>query len=359
MKNIAFFIHKIHLKAGMERVTSVIANALAHSDNINVHIISFYRPSKGENGFPLDKNIHVHYLDRKRTSYKDMKSVSQQLTALIAQYQITSLIIVDTLLMLFALFAKGKNLQKIAWEHFNFHAKNKPRLKRFVARHLCLFCCKNVLVLTKMDQRNYQKKSLPWQKKKVLYFPNPITIESVDIEVKREKVIVSIGRLEDQKGMDILVDMAVDFLKEKEDWQLKIFGEGTHKEKLLKQIEHNQMQGKIHLLPYSDNVGKELMSASIYTMCSRYEGMPLILLEAMSYALPIVVFDCPSGPRELVTNGENGFLIAMNDKKTFSEKVTALMNNTQMRDVMGARGSQISENFQLDKILVLWQDLLL
>ena len=141
------------------------------------------------------------------------------------------------------------------------------------------------------------------------------------------------------------------------DWELVIFGNGQDYEKLKQQIKRCDLESIVHLCGTTDTLETEYAKSSIYVLSSRYEGLPMSLIESMSCGLPVVSFDCEQGPRELITDGENGFLVAPNDTKALADALCRLMADTSLRKTMGAKAKEFSKSFTTDKIMAQWTDL--
>lgn len=127
----------------------------------------------------------------------------------------------------------------------------------------------------------------------------------VDINPKvdiKNKKIIAMGRLNNQKGFDLLIEAWSKLESDFKDWEVNIFGDGALKEQLQKQIDNKNLK-KIFLRGYSKDVAKDMADASIFVLTSRYEGFGLVLLEAQALGLPCVSFDCKEGPSEIIDDG--------------------------------------------------------
>jgi len=204
------------------------------------------------------------------------------------------------------------------------------------------------VVLTKQDEKQLNLPNVV-----CIYNPNPFSKETKSSELI-SKQIITLGSLIDVKGYDMLIESWKFVKKVHPDWFLNIFGEGLNRRNLEYQIKSGQMENSVFLRGQITEVFQEYMKSSIYVMSSRYEGLPMVLIEAMSCGLPIVSFDCECGPREIITNGVDGFLIEPNDTKALANKICELIENEQMRKEMGRNAFEKSKQFSLDKIMPQW-----
>ncbi len=180
----------------------------------------------------------------------------------------------------------------------------------------------------------------------------PETTSKLDI-----KNVVAIGRYNSQKGFDRLIDIWSVVHNECPDWHLNILGEGDLKESLQRQIDELNLSENVHLTRPTKDVEQIYLNSSILALTSRYEGLPMVLLEAQSYGLPIVAYDCKCGPLDVITDGEDGFIVRDGNKQYFAEKIKQLILSKDLRERMGKKGKAASFRFEEDKIMNRWIDL--
>ncbi len=143
-------------------------------------------------------------------------------------------------------------------------------------------------------------------------------ILSKNYSTLESKSILSIGRFTKQKGFDILISFIAVFFEKNPDWKLTLIGEGPLKNDIEYLVKRKGLENNIKIKEPTNYIEKEYLKSSIYIMTSKYEGFPMVLLEAKAFGLPIIAFDCPTGPSEIIRNGEDGFLIEMfNTKRVF------------------------------------------
>lgn len=187
--------------------------------------------------------------------------------------------------------------------------------------------------------------------------PNAIvSLPDKPAALKNPKAI-AIGRYTHQKGFDYLIDAWVSVHRVHPHWQLDIVGDGECREALQKQINDNHLQGVVHLLPATNRVDEIYSGASLLIMSSRYEGLPMVLLEGLAYGLPIVSFACQCGPADVVTDGVNGFLVPQGNINLLSEKLIQLMGDDVLRRQMGQAAREKVMRFTENKVMGMWMEL--
>ena len=169
--------------------------------------------------------------------------------------------------------------------------------------------------------------------------------------------MLAIGRLTYQKGFEFMIEDASRVLRERPDWKLIIVGDGENESMLRKEIASRNMESQIEIHPSTPEIRKYYESSAIYLMTSRFEGLPMVLLEAEAYALPIISYDCPTGPRELIENGRNGFLVPMEAHEDFADKLRLLMDDETLRKKMGQESELMVKSYSPANIYECWKKL--
>jgi glycosyltransferase involved in cell wall biosynthesis len=161
-----------------------------------------------------------------------------------------------------------------------------------------------------------------------------------------------------EKGFDLLIEVWKSVYKKHPDWELHIFGEGNQKENLLQLITKNGLDSVIKIHSPEKEIYTWYLKHSIFVFPSRYlEALPMVLIEAMSCGLPLVAFDAPCGPKDVIIDGKNGFLIKTGDVTGLSEKINQLIESTELRKSMGKSGREISLNYNEERIMKRWVEL--
>lgn len=167
------------------------------------------------------------------------------------------------------------------------------------------------------------------------------------------KKVLAIGRLTYQKNLELLIELWEQISKKYPEWCLTIVGTGDSKE-LIEKIDKMKLNDVIKLVPSTSKISDYYIDSSLYLMTSRFEGLPMVLLEAQNYGLPIVSFDCKCGPKEVITDGQDGYLIQMGDKEDFIAKTTDLIENISLRKEFGRIAKENSKRFSEEIIMKQW-----
>ncbi len=369
MKKIVYCIPAIYNSGGMERVLSLKANYLVEH-GYDVSIITTDQASR-DVFFPLDERIKLYDLN---INYETNNGKS--IWTKISQYpikhrkhrqalsKILKQLSADVVISMFgheaSFLPKIKDgSRKILEYHFS-------KLKRIQYNR------KGIWYLadwwrTKVDERivpNYDDFVVLTQEDKALWgnlsnisvIPNPLAFESKETANLSCKRVIAAGRLDFQKHFDALIDIWAKVTIKHPDWHLDIYGEGKDKVILEEQINRLGLT-TLQLKEPTKEIQEEYLKSSIYVMTSRYEGLPMVLLEAQTMGLPIVSYACKCGPRDIIKDGINGFLIEPYNEHLFIERLTCLMADEDLRISMGAKAKENSKSYQMDKIMPMWINL--
>lgn len=359
MLNICFLSGDMSRTGGTERVLSIIANELSKQKNkFNIYILSITNENN-TSYFRLEKEIkNNRILKSKDVNFKKQYfQVVKGIRHYIKENNIDILIDVEVIASLFSIPATRFTKTKlISWEHFNFYEDNGSHL-RIYARKLAARFSNCIITLTEHDKQNYLN-NLDI-KGKVEYIYNPIEeVDDIECNIK-SKQIISVGRLTYQKGFDMLCDVAKVVLKDNKGWKWLILGDGEDKDKLRSKIKEYGLENKLILKGNVSNVEEYYKNSSLYVMTSRFEGLPMTLLEAKTYKLPIVSFNCLTGPSEIVKNNINGYLINPENVEAMSNKLNMLMNDENKLKEFSNNAQIDIEKFKLKPIIEKWGNLLI
>ena len=195
----------------------------------------------------------------------------------------------------------------------------------------------------------------------VRVIPNPVraliapVARPVALDSRRS--IIAVGRLGREKGFDLLLDAFACSALARSDWQLVILGDGPDRPALQDQVKQLGLSDAVRMPGVVSEPEEWLQHADIFVLPSRFEGFPNALLEAMHCGLPVVAFDCPSGPREIVQNDCTGILVATGDTEALSKAMIRLANDPALRERLGiASARDVAQRFALDRVCAMWED---
>ena len=193
---------------------------------------------------------------------------------------------------------------------------------------------------------------------------NPVgTVQEVaetssEVTLPSGKSIVAMGQLSPQKGFDLLLKVFAKIHQTYKEWNLIILGTGPMKEELVLQAGQLGIERYLHLPGLVTNPFSVLKKCDLFVLSSRYEGLPNVLLEAMACGLPVVSFDCPSGPSEVIRDKVNGLLVPLKDLDALQDAIESLIKDEKLRLSLGREAVKVQDQFSLEKVMSQWNNLL-
>ncbi len=212
----------------------------------------------------------------------------------------------------------------------------------------------NAFVFQTKDAKAFYSKAL---KNRGEVIPNPLLHPNLpqEYEGEREKVLVSAGRLVEQKNQALLIDAFSEIYKDYPEYKLIIYGEGPLRERLEAQIEKLGLSESVLLPGNYEDVLERMKKAAMFVFPSNFEGMPNALIEAMAIGLPCISTDCPcGGPRELIQNHKNGILVPVKDYEGLVNAIRELLNDSESAAKIGHEAVSIREKLEPERIGAAW-----
>lgn len=364
---IAYTISGIYNSGGMENILIQKANYLAENLSYNVTIITTDQDSRdtffnistkietidlGINYYKWVNNPFWHII-KKILKYKHYRRLKKYLL----QQNFDIVISLMDFDMSF-LYKINDNSKKILESHFSKYRKS-INSSNFITRKLqqiranlwdkIVIKYDKFVVLTNEDLLQWKSHN------NICVIPNFINQETERQSQLDNKRVISIGRFTKQKGFDLLLKAWQKVTKKYPDWILTIIG-GGDKTDYYRYISELGLKKTVLLMDSTNNIENEYLNSSLYVLSSRYEGLPLVLLEAMSFGLPIVSFRCPCGPLDIVKQ-EFGTLVEPNDYNGLAEAIMYWMESDQRRKSAGENAKENAKSFQRDKIMKKWDNL--
>ena len=208
-----------------------------------------------------------------------------------------------------------------------------------------------LVVLTLQDQHDWGNKT------PVYVIPNSYPFYPDMPSTCDNKQAIIVGRYNSAKGYNYLVDAWKRVYQKHPDWIINIFGSGEYENDIRQQIHDEGLQDVIIMNPPTDHIMEEYLKSSIYVMSSVFEGFAMVLLEAMACGLPCVSFDCPYGPRNVITDGEDGILVDYLNSQALADNICRLIEDKDLRMGMGNKGRHNVLRFSRETIMPQWVEL--
>ena len=239
----------------------------------------------------------------------------------------------------------------------NFNTENASLIKNIFSkiwsysllRHLQKL--DKLVVLTEKDRKSWVELN------NVVTIPDPLSLSPMTISPLTEKRVVAIARYSHEKGIDLLLKAWSKAEKETPDWRLDVFGDGdrTSYEQLIDELGIDGNRCQLHAR--TNDVEKEYCNSSIFVLSSRFEGFGMVITEAMACGLPVVSFDCPWGPRSIITEGKDGILVENGNIDALASALSRMMCDDNLRHFMSSNGIRNVQRFKMETIGNQWKTL--
>lgn len=356
-KKICFFSGDVTRSGGTERVAIQLANALWEDNTYDIAFVSLTEQQE-KSFYPLNSNINRYQLSKKWLNPgPGYIPLIGKLRKFLKDEQIDIIIDIDIVLDVLSIpAAKGLKTKVVSWEHFTVDFELSVLYRKLILKY-SVKRSDYVILLTDGDLVEYQKKL--GRKNDICRIYNPIAfkLEKED-EVERKKMILSVGRLVPEKGIEYIKEVSVRILEQYPEWQWIILGDGAERENLEQFIMENNLQDRLILKGNVENVDEYMKQASIFVLTSKYEGLGLSMLEARGMKVPCVSFDVKMGPRELIRHEVDGYLVLPFDCEDMVEKIKNLINDPVLREQFAETAFLCMDEFELKKIKKQWLDIL-
>lgn len=393
MITIAYCIHSLHRAAGMERVVSVKANLLARTGEYKVYILT--ASLKGRKpAFDLDSSVSIIDIGvneklRQRKYAAKLGNILKNIGA--------DICISTGGAEIYALPRCSDGSIKIAEFHFSHdkfllkYGKNAvgrwyaslrtKKLEKAVAKLDCF------VTLTERDREDWEKYLYDIQSAKEKHIKNkvdearsknggkqrdshidahntkidqiynPLTFNCSETASLDGHRCIAIGRLDRQKNFEDLIRAWKEVRLEVPDARLDIYGEGSLHKNLQSLIDTLLLSDSICLKGRTNNIEKELLNSSCIAMSSLFEGFPMVLLESAACGVPMISYDCPQGPSEIIEDGVNGKLVKYRDTNGLAKALIEVLSNGGLRKSMGVKAKATSDKFSPELIIRQWDEL--
>lgn len=359
---------------GIERCICNLANLL--KDDLDIEVVSIYKLDK-EPKFKFDKKIKITYLTELKPNKEEFKNALKSfhlwrtfkegikaLKILYIKHKVvvnylknsTSDYYLSTRIYLNEILGQYGNGIKIAWEH-NHHHNNEDYMAAL--EESCYGISKLVLVSNNL-QHDYQKMFKEDDIScECIYIPNFIDELPSKNTTFKTKNLISVGRLSKEKGMDDLIRVFKEIHDKDDKTFLNIVGDGPEREKLEKLVDSLNLNSCVNFHGFLDakDIEKLYLNSSIYLMTSHTESFGLVLIEAMSYSLPCISFDSAEGARDIIKQGENGYLVKNRNLNDFAVTSLKLLDDNKELKKLGKNAKKTAKEYLGSNVKEKWLEL--
>ena len=363
---ILFSTDQVYMHGGIEKVLAEKANYFAEHFGYDVYIITTEQRQKApcyplspkitlvDLGINYQRDISYFSLVNLKKIWPHYKQLNQAISTIKPDVIISCsfafdfywLPFIHTKISKFKEFHSSRFYTDKQRKNASFASKLRFRLNDFIESKF------DKLILLNPDERPF------YYSDNLHVIPNPIAIPFSNAGLTSKKAVAA-GRIAPVKGFDNLIKSWKIVVNQHPDWKLDIYGEdylGT-KAKLEALITELGLENNVNFPGTSNNMVATMAGYSFYAMSSVTECFPMVLLESLSIGLPIVSFDCPTGPRHIVTDGDDGLLAANQNIKSLAEKMLLLCADTNLRHAMGVKAKQNAMRFTNELIMEQWKRL--
>ena len=362
-KRVALLIGSLSL-GGAERVATSLANEMIRQGH-EVLIITLTDPK--EDAYYLESAV-----TRLGLFWPEMSRIEKlmrlgpaiiRIRKIIRDWGPTNVLSFMTLLnVILALLFPGANFTRVGSEHSYPAFSARDPILRYLRRRLY----GRLDAVVALGNRSKAWLLEHTNARLVEIIPNPITDTNASrrCEVEPEqritpgkRIILSVGRLGPEKGFDRLISIFGSVVKETDDWDLVIIGDGPLKPELILQSSSLGIADRVHLIGQVGNIDEWYRAAEIYAMTSRNEGFPMVLIEAMSHGSCVIAMDCLDGPREIILSEADGVLVPDGDLRAFEQQLLRLLNSEETRRALGSSAAESVKRLSVEQVTGQYLDL--
>ena len=348
----------LHVPGGYEKAVVTTANLFAEK---GLKVTLLILDETAESYYPVHKSITIiqvplnfgitrkgNKLTRKIKLYSDIR----RLRKILKKLQPSVVVCSEYPFAVAAVLGGVRKFTKIvSWEHHHFYWLKKNRfwtwqVKRSYPRLDAVVC------LNKDEEKIFSSFS------RALVIPNFIRKNATSDLQHDSKLILSVAGLIHRKGIDMMLTVAKKVLSEHPNWTWKLIGDGEMKEQVMEFIAREKLENRFILqAPAGPDISNEYTNAALFVLTSRYEAFPMVLLEAMTFGLPCISFDCPSGPADIIIQNKTGLLAENENIAQLADAINTLIDDEKKRSELGRNSFEAVDQFSPDNIYKRWEEL--
>ncbi|PWA08451.1 glycosyltransferase family 4 protein [Flavobacterium laiguense] len=353
-----YIVPKLNNEGGVARVLSLKLNYLIENFGYEVHVLT-----QNQGSFPLFYSFHekifFHDMMLEGTIFSFLNSFRKSLKSKVETIQPDVIVVCDNGLKGYIIpFILSVNIPIIFECHGSKYIEESylktnliSKLTSFLKYKFKDFSANKFSKVVALSNEGLDE----WNVTNGLVISNPSWIKSEKVLDLKPKKVIAIARNSYEKGLDRLLIIWREIVKKHPDWTLDIYGDSVTdlKHTILKL----GLESNVILNEPVKNISEKYLSSSVCIMTSRSEGFPMVLLEAMASGLPCVAYDCPCGPRAIIDEGKNGFLIEDGNVDSFVQKLELLIEDENLRIQMAVNAQENVKKYDLESTMQQWKSL--
>lgn len=355
-----YLVPSVNNSGGVAKTIAVKSDYFIERWGYEVHIVTqnsgFQNPF-----FQFHPKIFWHDIPQNGKYLGAAIQYRKQIREQLRQIQPDVILVADNGLKAYLLpFLIGNNIPLVFEAHGSKYVREEPflvpifsKLKFALMVKVKEWGVKRFKVLVTLNAESARE----WDKESII-IPNPLSLISGSKSTLQTKKVLAVTRNSHEKGIDRLLMIWKAIAQKHTDWILEVYGVLGFEKDWLPMVKHLNIENSVRFHPPTHNIANCYTEASVFVMTSRTEGMGLVLLEAMASGLPCIAYDCPIGPRSIISDGVNGFLVEDGNVQAFVQKLELLIEEVSLRKKLGENAFESVSKYDLDTIMWQWKAML-
>lgn len=348
-----YITNGINGAGGLERVLSVKASYLAENYNYDVSILCLNDSDKNP-FYTFSSKVKTYSIAVAGNPIQYLFAYKKEIQRVVKEVQPDVISVCDDGLKgFFVPKLLGTNIPIIYERHASINLNTNHSIKGKLTRSLMQSQLKYFSKFVVLTPSNIKE----WKGNNNIAIPNPLSFESQLGNPLDQKKVIVVGSHSYNKGYDLLLKAWKEVVIHHPDWQLNIYGKIDIEQQFVKLATELGLQNRVRFFEPVIDIKQKFLESSIMVLASRSEGFGMVLIEAMACGVPCVSFNCPSGPGDIINDGEDGFLISPENIQEMASKIISLMDNANLRKEMGSRASENVKRYEPEIIMSQWDTL--
>ncbi|WP_203258693.1 glycosyltransferase family 4 protein [Hyunsoonleella ulvae] len=361
MTKLLFITNNISGPGGLERVLALKSNYLINNLNYEVHILTLSQAKNESPFYDFNEGILFHKIKINTNPIFYFSSYLSNLKNKIKEIKPDLISFCDDGIkgILAPVFLKIKCpliYERHASKRIHVESKTGNILKKVKLKLLNLLLDYGAKKFDKVVLLTNGNKN-EWKINNSIVIPNVLSFFPETTSNLQSRNVIAVGHHNHNKGFDRLLKSWKIVISKHSNWRLNVFGNNGQNMTYINMAKQLELNSSVTFYKAVKNIKEKYLESSIYVMPSRSEGFGMTIIEAQSCGLPCISYDCPSGPKDLIHSGKDGFLIENGDIESFAEKIILLIENLNLRFEMGKKSREGSKKFLAENIMKEWDNL--